>query len=309
MLYPLKFRPVVKPKIWGQEIWVLSAQGDCLSVVENGFLADNDLSELIEIYMGDLVGDMVFEAFGNDFPLLFKFITANDKLSVQVHPDDDFAWQHHQSLGKTEMWLVTNAQPDANIILGLNQELTKEQIKTHLKQNSLHEVLNYVPVQKDDVVIIEPGTIHSLGAGVSVAEIQQSSDITYRLYDYDRRDANGNTRELHIDKALQVAQLKQIKQPKVNYSEVVNGAVNLHTCSYFTTNLLSINRTIMRDYTILDSFVVILCTEGQIIIKAEETDNVKLKAGEVCLLPAEMEEVSFITNCKTKLLEVYIDQL
>ena len=309
MLYPLKFQPVVKPKIWGQEIWVLSAQGDCLSVVENGFLADNDLSELIEIYMGDLVGDMVFEAFGNDFPLLFKFITANDKLSVQVHPDDDFAWQHHQSLGKTEMWLVTNAQPDANIILGLNQELTKEQIKTHLKQNSLHEVLNYVPVQKDDVVIIEPGTIHSLGAGVSVAEIQQSSDITYRLYDYDRRDANGNTRELHIDKALQVAQLKQIKQPKVNYSEVVNGAVNLHTCSYFTTNLLSINRTIMRDYTILDSFVVILCTEGQIIIKAEETDNVKLKAGEVCLLPAEMEEVSFITNCKTKLLEVYIDQL
>lgn len=310
MLYPLKFRPVVKPKIWGQEVWALSAQGDVISVVENGFLADNDLKELIEVYMGDMVGDKVFETFGTDFPLLFKFITANDKLSVQVHPDDEYAWQHHHSLGKAEMWFVTQAKPQANIILGLNHELTKEQMREYLQQNTLQEVLNHVSVNRNDVVVINPGTIHSLGAGVSVAEIQQSSDITYRLYDFDRRDANGNPRELHIEQALDVAQLKPITQPKVNYTETPNGAVNLHTCSYFTTNLLTANRTIIRDYTTLDSFVVLLCTEGQVKIKTAETDEeVALTNGEVCLLPATTEEVSFITDTNTKLLEVYIDQL
>ncbi len=322
-LYPLKFRPILKSKIWGGralskygkalpanenigESWELSAQGNDISVVTNGFLADNDLNDLVEIYMGDLVGDKVYEHFGNLFPLLFKFIDAEENLSVQVHPTDDVALERHHSLGKTELWYVLDAAPKASLILGFKEDIDSDILQDKLQTHTLQDVLQFVSVKKGDVAYLPSGLVHSLGEGILVAEIQETSDITYRIYDYDRVDATGKPRDLHIAEALDVMNYKAHKSPLVSYTEKSNTSTLLATSEHFTTNLLVFNQGIERDYTMLDSFVVYMCVEGACILHVDDTTT-PLQKGETVLIPASIGEIRLEPkSSEVKLLETYM---
>ena len=204
MLYPLKFQPILKDKIWGGqklqqilnkptssteagESWEISdVEGDT-SVVSNGTMAGTSLKSLMELHTTDLLGHKNFQQFGTKFPLLIKFIDAKSDLSVQLHPNDALAKARHNSFGKTEMWYVVQADPDSNLIVGFNQPMTKELYLKHLEAKTLESILNFDTVEAGDTYFIEVGRIHAIGAGVLLAEIQQTSDITYRVYDWGSR--------------------------------------------------------------------------------------------------------------------------
>ena len=324
-LYPLKFIPIVKDKIWGGhklerqfgknpdglpnigESWELSGCGQAVSVVRNGYLAGNTLAELTEVYMGDLVGDKVYERFGRTFPLLLKLIDANDDLSIQVHPDDEVAAQRHNSFGKTEMWYILDADKDASLIVGFAKDTNAEEYTQQLTDGQVEHLLQKVPIAKGDAVFIPAGLVHSIGRGIVLAEIQQTSDIIYRIYDYNRKDTSGKTRQLHTAEALEVIDYSANREPKIAYSPNRNHAVNLAKCRYFTTNLLEFDRTIERDYAPLDSFVAYICVGGSVML---ETDGEKteLVTGETVLIPAILNDVRLTPADGTaKLLEVYIE--
>lgn len=323
-LYPLKFFPIYHEKIWGGnkmksllgkdfsqlsncgESWELSSVEDNISVVSNGFLAGNNLNELIEIYMGDLTGDKVYEKFGNEFPLLFKFIDANDDLSVQVHPDDEMSKERHNAWGKTEMWYVIDAEKDALINSGFNRELTKNEYLEYLESNRLSEILHYDKANAGDVFFIPAGRVHAIGKGVVLAEIQETSDVTYRIFDYNRRDANGNLRELHNDLALDAIDFTWKENYKTQYSAEMNKPAELVSCDYFTTNLVQFSETLTKDFNLIDSFVAYMNIDGRYSIKYEGGEVI-VEKGETVLIPASLE--SFILeplSPEVKTLEVYI---
>ncbi len=321
-LYPLKFKPILKETIWGGqkikeqlqkdsksdqigESWEISGVEGNVSVVSNGFLKDNDLNELIEVYMSELVGEKIYQTFGNEFPLLFKFIDAQDLLSVQVHPDNDLAKERHNAYGKTEMWYVLDAEPESEMIVGFNQNINQETYLKHFKSGTLTEVLNTEKVQKGDVFFIPAGRIHAIGKGILVAEIQQTSDVTYRIYDWDRKDANGKGRELHTDLVVDALNFDAETSYKTDYQPRINESVNLADCSYFTTNLLDLDKAIETDYSLLDSFVVLMCIEGETELSMGHNE-ILLKQGETVLIPAIAELVTITPKPKSKLLEIYI---
>ena len=304
-LYPLKLSRITIPKIWGEEIWHMVQMGDRLSVVENGYLAENDLTDLLEVYMGELVGDHVYERFGNYFPLLLKIINTTDDLSIQVHPDNEVAMQNHQCYGKSEMWYVLDAKSDTTLISGFNQDTDADSVRTALAEGNLLNYLNVVRVQHGDVVALPHGRVHALRKNISVAEIQQNSDITYRLFDYNRKPKNGVERPLHVEEALQVLDFKCLKEPVSKPQIVENGAVNIASNEYFVSNLLSFNREIGRDYAPLDSFVAYMCVEGGADVSAEG-ETVVLETGDTVLIPASLDEVMLRPHGSAKLLEVYV---
>ncbi|MCQ4873508.1 MULTISPECIES: type I phosphomannose isomerase catalytic subunit [Odoribacteraceae] len=323
MLYPLKFHPILKKKIWGGEklayksneheeaigeSWEISAVEDNISVVSNGILADNDLQELIEVYMGELVGDHVYEKFGIEFPLLIKYIDANDDLSIQVHPDDETAKERHNAYGKTEMWYMVDAEKDASLVLGFNQEIDKNTYLQALHQNKLMDLLNVQKVKKGESFFIPAGLVHAIGKGCFIAEIQQTSDITYRIYDYNRKDANGNTRELHTDLATDVIDYSYHPQHKVNYTPHDNQSVQLVKCPYFTTNLLVFDRDIEKEYVRLDSFVIYMCLQGKFTITTGECDPVLVNKGETVLVPACFKNLTLYPDDVTQVLEIYVEE-
>jgi len=283
-LYPLKFSPIYKDKIWGGdkiksildkdfgnlpncgESWEISGVEENISVVTNGFLAGNSLDELIEVYMGDLVGDKVFEDFGIEFPLLIKFIDANDDLSIQVHPNDEMAKKRHNAFGKTEMWYVIQADKGSKLQVGFNKQVDKDEYLEKLEDNQLTDILNFEEVKAGDVYFIPAGRVHAIGKGILLAEIQQTSDITYRIYDYDRRDKDGNPRELHTDLALDAIDFTLYPEYKTNYQPQINESSELVKCKYFTTNSLEINAVVEKDYNELDSFVIYIYIKGTVKI-------------------------------------------
>lgn len=322
-LYPLKFQPVFKDKVWGGtrlktllgkdfaplkncgESWELCAFAEEVSIVSNGFLKGNELNEIIEIYMGELVGDRIFDRFGMEFPLLVKFIDTNDYLSVQVHPDDAMARKLHNSSGKTEMWYIVAAQPGAEIISGFNQHVDRKTVQKHIENNTLRDILLACPVKAGDVFFLAPGRVHAIGAGITLCEIQQASDVTYRLYDWDRPGMDGKPRELHIDQSLEALDYKKATEFNLPYQPQPNGSVNLVKDQYFTTNLLTFDRKIERDYFMVDSFVLLVCLEGSFEIQFQgESERVGL--GEVVLLPAEFNQVSYSPSASCRVLETYI---
>ena len=273
ILYPIKFRPILKDKIWGGsrlknilnksaasdkcgESWEISAVEGNLSIVRNGFLAGNNLQELIEIYLGDLVGDKIYSQFGIEFPLLIKFIDANDILSVQVHPDDELARLRHDAYGKTEMWYVIEAEENAELIAGFNRTLDRETYLRHLQSKTLKEILNFEKVRKGDVFFTPAGRVHAVGAGILLAEIQQTSDITYRIYDWDRVDEQGNPRETHTELALDALDFKHSESYRTDYNSVMNLTTIVADCKYFTAGLLTFDQTVEKDYNFIDSFVI-----------------------------------------------------
>jgi len=323
MLYPLKFKPIYKERIWGGtrlktlfkkdfsplpncgESWELSGVDDNISVVENGFLAGNSLNELVEIYMGDLVGERVYEMYGNEFPLLVKLLDTDSQLSIQVHPADDYAMKNHNSLGKTEMWVVLEAEDNAEIITGFNRDVTKEEYIHHLESRTLRNILNIERAAKGDVYFIPPGRIHAIGAGITLLEIQQTSDLTYRVYDYDRLDENGNQRQLHTKQALDVIDFAGYSSYKTHYNPVKDNPVEMVSCQYFTTRLLELTIPIEMDYMSIDSFVIACCIEGSAKLNFNEGEE-HLKTGDVILIPAELKNISITPHGKCKIVESFI---
>jgi len=323
MLYPLKFKPVFKDKIWGGqkirtslgidfaplpncgEMWAMSGVPECQTLVANGFLEGNELNEILEIYMDELVGGKVYSQFGNEFPILIKFIDANDWLSIQVHPDDALAARRNIGRGKTEMWYILDADPGAELIAGFNRKMQPESYLQAMKDHRLREVLNVEKVNRGDLFFIPAGRVHALGPGILLTEIQQTSDTTYRIYDWDRVDDKGHARELHTDLALDAIDFKEVDSYKTNYRKAVNKTVSLADCPFFTTNLLVTDQDYHKDYSDLDSFVTYVCVEGKGSITADE-HTVPLKPGEVALIPAVMEEAFIHPEGSLTLLEVYI---
>lgn len=323
-LYPLKFTPIFKDKIWGGnkiksilnkdfghlpncgESWELSGVEGNISVVSNGFLAGNTLEELIEIYMGDLVGEGIFETYGIEFPLLIKFIDANDDLSIQVHPDDEMSKERHNAFGKTEMWYVMQADQGSKLQSGFNQQVDQDKYLFKLEHNELTDILNFEEVAAGDVFFIPAGRVHAIGKGILLAEIQQTSDITYRIYDYDRRDNEGNPRELHTELALDAIDYTLSPEYKTRYESKLNESVELAKCKYFTTNVIDLNTIVEKDYNKLDSFVIYICLDGELQIETESGSETVQK-GETILIPASIENVQLKPLSATvKLLEVYI---
>jgi len=322
-LYPLKFTPIFLEKIWGGnrikkvlgkdydlpncgESWELSAVEGNVSVVQNGFLKGNNLTELVEVYMGDLVGDKIYKKFGIEFPLLFKFIDANDDLSIQVHPNDELAAERHNAYGKTEMWYVIYAEKGALINSGLNRALTREEYTEYLENGKLTEILCFDETFPGDVFFIPAGRIHAIGKGILLAEIQQTSDVTYRIYDYERRDKEGVIRELHNDLALDAIQFTYQDEYKTKYEAEVNKSSEIVSCPYFTTNVLRFNQKLEKDYCQLDSFVVYMNLRGRFSIEFETGEEV-VEQGETVLIPASLETFSLIPlTPEVETLEVYI---
>jgi len=319
-LYPLKFQPILKDKIWGGqklqqilhkpttsknagESWEISdVEGDT-SIVANGALQGSSLSYLLETHTSDLLGEKNFRQFGTKFPLLIKFIDAKEDLSVQLHPNDQLAKARHNSFGKTEMWYVVQADPESNLIVGFNQKMSQELYLKHLEDKTLQRILNFDAVQAGDTYFIEVGRIHAIGAGVLLAEIQQTSDITYRVYDWDRVDSEGNERELHNDIALEAFDFDMPDNFRVDYTKDSDTATELVSCPYFTTNILKVHETILKENT-HDSFMIYMCVEGTAQIEVDGNPT-EISMGETVLIPACMQRFS-ISAKHAKLLEVYV---
>ena len=323
ILYPLKFKPILKEKIWGGnklntileknlphnkkigESWEISGVKDNISVVSNGQLAGNNLQELVEIYMGDLVGDKVFEKFGIVFPLLVKFIDANKVLSIQVHPDDELARKRHNAYGKTEMWYIIQADKDSEIIIGFKQEINKEQYQKYFREGYLNQILNIEKAKTGEVFFIPAGRIHATGKGILLAEIQQTSDITYRIYDWDRKDKDGNSRELHTELALDAIDFSAYDNYKTPYKKTKNQSVSITECKYFHTNILDFNKPIEKDYSLIDSFIIIMCLKGNLLIH-NKNNNEQVNSGETVLVPASLDNIIFEPLGESIILEVFI---
>lgn len=323
-LYPLKFTPFYLEKIWGGnriktilgkyygtlpncgESWELSSVEGYVSVVSNGFLAGNTITELIEVYMGDLVGDKIYKKFGIEFPLLFKFIDTNKDLSIQVHPGDELARKRHNAYGKTEMWYVVHAEKGALINSGFNRPVTRDRYIELLEEGNITEILHYDEVVPGDVFFIPAGRVHAIGEGVMLAEIQQTSDITYRIFDYNRKDVQGKLRELHTDLALDAIDFSYMEEYKTRYHVEPNVSSEIVSCEYFTTNLLEFTEKVEKDFYLLDSFIVYMNLGGRFKIEYEGGEEM-VEAGETVLIPANLESFHLIPLSRIiKTLEVYI---
>jgi mannose-6-phosphate isomerase len=323
-LYPLKFEPVLKEKIWGGnslaeyygkdrgklsnigESWEISAVSDNLSVVGNGFLAGNNIEEVIEVYMGDITGESIYEKFGNEFPLLIKLIEARDDLSIQVHPDNEMAKKRHSAYGKTEMWYILQSERDSKIYTGFSKPVTREIYQDALAHDALPALLNVEHPEPGDTFFTPAGRIHAIGAGVVLAEIQQTSDITYRIYDWGRKDDNGNFRELHTDLALDAIDYNASGKTGIRKDLKRNHPENLVQCEFFEANVISFNKPMERDYTELDSFVIYICTEGGFRIRWDGK-TVNVSKGETILIPAVITNVILEPHPVAETLEVFIN--
>ena len=317
-LYPLQFQPILKDRIWGGtklktylnkpitseitgESWEISTVENSISIVSNGTLRGKSLNELINEFPEQVLGTKVYKQFGKQFPLLFKYLDAREDLSIQVHPNDELAKKRHDSFGKTEMWYVMQADVDASLIVGFKEKSSPEEYLKALKNNTILDILDTKKVKKGDVFFLATGTVHAIGAGTVIAEIQQTSDITYRIYDFNREDANGNKRELHVDLALEAINYDVVEAQR-HYSKVVNTSNEMINCQYFTTNFIPLDGKVNFHKKNV-SFSVFMCVEGNFeLIYNAETYN--YKTGDTILLPAEITD--FEINGKASVLEIYI---
>ena len=319
----MKFHPLLKEKLWGGdklqkicninaakearigEAWLLSGVKGSETIVSNGWLAGNDLAELTEVFMGDLVGDKVFDKCKNQFPLLFKLIDACEDLSVQVHPDDALARQRGLENGKTEMWYIMEAEKEAKLIAGFNRTLNKDSFTKLLKQNRLETVLNHENVAHGDVFFMSAGRVHAVGKGILLAEIQQSSDTTYRIYDWNRTDDDGKPRPLHIAESLEAIDFQLQKDYKPRYSVEENKTSPIVQSLYFTTNILYANAPVRKNFADLDSFVVYLCVEGSFSVSYDDIMTT-VHVGETLLIPNVVTEILIVPAPEVKVLEVFL---
>ena len=317
-LYPLQFEPILKERIWGGEklktvlnkpitskitgeSWELSTVEGDVSVIANGVLKGKSLMELINETPAEILGTKVYERFGKQFPLLFKYLDAREDLSIQVHPNDKLAKERHNSFGKTEMWYVMQADAESRIIVGFKENSSKEEFLAHLEDKTLISILDTVTAKSGDVFFLETGTVHAIGAGLVVAEIQQTSDITYRVYDFDRKDAQGNTRELHVDLALDAINYNKVETQK-EYEKKANTSNTVVDCPYFTTNIIPLDGKVEVSKS-GETFTVYMCVEGSFEIEYNGFKHTYIK-GDTVLLPAAIN--AFILHGNASILEIYI---
>ncbi|GHU70313.1 mannose-6-phosphate isomerase [Bacteroidia bacterium] len=324
-MYPLKFNPILKPIIWGGEdickfknlesqqaaigeSWEISGVPGDVSVVSNGELAGKSLNELIEQFGEKLLGKPVFERFGDTFPLLIKFIDAKQALSIQVHPDDELAKKRHHSFGKTEMWYVVKTAENASLYSGFKTQIDAEKYVQSLDDDTFINYLQEHKVAPGDVFFLPAGRVHAIGAGCFIAEIQQTSNITYRIYDYNRKDKNGNPRELHTELAKDAIDYQVYPDYKFNYPKRKNGLQGLVECPYFSTNLIEAEKNQILNIVHQDTFVIYICLEGKLQLIDNQNNKIEIRQGESVLVPAETaSRVQLIFETGGKLLETYID--
>ena len=323
MLYPMTFKPILKKIIWGGsdicpfkgitpieegigECWELSHVEGNYSIVDNGDLEGRTLDELIRTYGKQLLGEKVMKQFGTTFPLLIKFIDARADLSIQVHPNDELAMKRHHSFGKTEMWYVIKAKKDAKLYSGFSQQIDADEYVRRVGDNTIMDVLQRYEVSPGDVFFLPAGRVHAIGAGCFIAEIQQTSNITYRIYDYDRKDANGKGRELHTELAKDAIDYTKLPDYRTHYKAHTNATVELANCKYFTTNLLDLDTTMVRNFAELDSFVVYICMEGKASLRDNKGNELLIHQGQTVLIPADTDVVTISPISKVKFMETYI---
>jgi mannose-6-phosphate isomerase len=323
-MYPFIFKPILKEIIWGGtdirpfkgltpsdektgESWELSHVEGNYSVVDNGALEGKTIDDLIQIYGEKLIGEKVIRRFGRTFPLLIKFIDARDNLSIQVHPDDKLAWERHHSFGKTEMWYVVKSAPGAALYSGFSRQIDADEYVRRVEDNLFMETLQRYEVNAGDVFFLPAGRVHAIGAGCFIAEIQQTSNITYRIYDYNRTDAQGNPRQLHTLEAKDAIDYTLHPDYRTAYTSRINEVAPLVRCDYFTTNLLEMNRPLVRDLSILDSFVVYICLEGQATLCDDRNTLLDIRRGQTVLIPAQTTSLTLTPTPQAKMLETYVD--
>ena len=310
-MYPLKFRPILKSVVWGGEkiapfkeittdqhnigeSWELSGVKGNESVVANGEYAGRTITELVHEFKGRLIGQKNYKKTGDQFPLLIKFIDAKQDLSIQVHPDDELAAaRHNGSKGKTEMWYVVAADKDAHLMSGLTQKITPDEYEQRVNNHTITDVLHDYKVAPGDVFFLPAGRIHSIGSGSFIAEIQQTSDITYRIYDFGRLGLDGKPRELHTELAKAAIDYTVYPDYKTSYEKEADKENVLVDCSYFTTSMYELDRPFTRDLKDMDSFLVVICIAGKGTLKDAEGNEVTMHQGETVLVPADCTEVTF----------------
>ncbi len=323
MVYPLKFKSIYKDKIWGGdkikkllnknygdlpncgETWELSTVSGDISVVSNGLWRGQDLKSLLAQQGASILGVKLYEKFGTDFPLLIKFIDANQDLSIQVHPDDALAKKRNEGSGKTEMWYVLQADEQAFLITGFNQPMSREVYLEKLKSGNLMEVLNKEQVAKGDVFFVPAGRIHTIGKGLLIAEIQQTSDITYRIHDFNRRDDQGNKRALHLEESLDAIDFTYKSNYKTKYDQGLNKRVQLVVCPYFVTNKLNLTDKKIFSAPRVAGFKIYICIEGSAKIVDGDQETLLVK-GETVLIPAILSTYEIKADTEAVLLETYI---
>lgn len=320
-LYPLKFKPILKERLWGGtklkevlnkpidsditgESWELSGVVGDISEISNGNLEGTSLQELMDSQGEALLGKSVVERFGKEFPILIKFIDAKQDLSIQLHPNDELAKKRHNSFGKTEMWYIMDADPGAKLIVGFNKNVEKQEYVKSIEDGTLTDLMNYEEVSEGDTFFINTGKIHAIGAGVLLAEIQQTSDITYRVFDFNRKDKDGNLRELHTGLAVDAIDYKKKDDFKVDYPKNKGETNPMVDCPYFKTNFLELIQPLKQDLSERDSFTIYMCVGGGATI-TNDWGSTEIRKGETVLVPASSTYVD-ISAQKAKLLEVTI---
>lgn len=318
----LKFKPILKEKIWGGqklktqlhkdteanaigESWEISEVPESVSVVSEGVYTNTTLSELIDRFPIEMLGQSSIDRFGHHFPILFKFIDAAQRLSVQLHPDDILAEKRHNSFGKTEMWYVIAADPKAFIIADFQEKLTPERYQKYLENGTLVDYLQHIEVEPGDVFYIKPGLVHAIGEGVLLAEIQQTSDITYRIYDWKRKDKHGHYRELHTDFAIDAIDFDVSYDYQINYHPDRTGAQELLHTAYFKTDYVYLTQSQNFEFQLNEQFVVLMCVEGKAQVCASDTVQYELQMGETIFVPACVEKI-ILSSAHARLLKVTI---
>lgn len=316
------FKPIFKTTIWGGEriapfkgieiekknigeSWEISGVEGDESIVANGHDAGKTITQLIDKYGTSLLGERNYKKYGDRFPLLIKFIDAREDLSVQVHPDDKLAHERGKKSGKIEMWYVLGAEPGARVANGFNRQVEPGDYRRLVETGEILDVLNFNDIHPGDTFFIPAGRVHTIGKGAFVAEIQQTSDVTYRLYDYKRKDKDGKERELHTDLAFDAINFNDTEGRSVAYTPHPDIPVNLVTSPFFTTNLLQIDEKVLRDYSEFDTFVVIIAAEGEAsLVCGNET--LEIRRGTSVLIPASAKGLSIVPKGKFTAIETYI---
>lgn len=318
---PIKFKALLKQTIWGGnkivpfkhlneqldnvgESWEISGVKDNETIVCNGRYEGQSLNAIVKELKGDLVGIENYKRFGDEFPLLIKFIDARSDLSIQVHPTDEIAQKQGKERGKTEMWYIMNSDKDAKLYSGLKQQITPEQYKAMVEDDTICDALAQYKVKEGDVFFLPAGRIHAIGTGCFLAEIQQTSDVTYRIYDYKRKDKDGNYRQLHTKEAAECINYKVEKDYRTEYLPVKNQGVGLVQCPYFTTSVYDLTEPMTIDYSELDSFVILIGMKGEGRITDNEGNETTLNEGETLLLPATTNSIK--VEGSIKFLETYV---
>jgi mannose-6-phosphate isomerase len=321
-LYPLTFDPIFVEKIWGGhklksqlnkkcptkkvgESWEISCIKGAVSQVNNGWFLGEFLDDLIKKYKESLLGHFVYQKYGETFPLLVKFIDASDDLSIQVHPNDSVAKEKHNCFGKNEMWVILNQDNEANLLIGFKNHTTEKEYLEAVNENKLDLLLNKITPKKAEAFYIPTGTVHGIGKGTILAEIQQSSDITYRIYDYNRKDENGNERELHTEEAIKIIDYSSYNPQGIAYNKPEIGQNKIIETPYFKTNYISVQSYLLKDYSLIDSFVIYICIDGMVAIEVEN-ENYTLHYGETILIPACIKNLVLLSIGGGKLLEIYL---